>query len=108
MACKDCGTPGMPVWFIGSDGLCQSCFEDRNKEKVMPRTRLWESDCGCDTMVQFRTDSDPMVFIHSNIGWLPIGNAPKTAEAAEKFALKMAEGYDLVEASTEKAEYFLG
>lgn len=33
MACKDCGTPGMPVWSIGSDGLCRWCFEDRQKEK---------------------------------------------------------------------------
>ena len=72
------------------------------------KTRLWESDCGSNTMVQFRTDSDPMVFIHSNIGWLPIGNAPKTAAEAEKFAAETAEGYDLIEASTEKAEYFLG
>ena len=38
------------------------------------RTRYWASDHGSDTAVQFRTDVEPEVWMHTNMGWVPIGN----------------------------------
>ena len=49
-----------------------------------------------------------MVYVHSNIGWLPIGNTPKDAVEAEDFAVKLAKGYNLTECSQEMANYMLG
>lgn len=72
------------------------------------RTRAWESDSGTSTVVQFRTDVDPMVWVNGNIGWMPIGNTPKDEAKAEKFAEETAEGYGLVECSRERAEWWAG
>lgn len=71
------------------------------------RTRLWErEDRTSSTCVQFRTDATPMVWMHTNIGWLAISNAPPTAPEAEKMAEDMARGYDLTESPPDRARYF--
>lgn len=73
------------------------------------KTRYWDrSDGLSSTAVQFRTDTDPMVFFHTNIGWVPIGNTPKDATGAEEFAEKLASGYGLTEANQTQAIYMLG
>ena len=73
------------------------------------KTRFWDHPYGLSsTAVQFRDDADPMVYVHSNIGWLPIGNTPKDAVEAEDFAVKLAKGYNLTECSQEMANYMLG
>ena len=72
------------------------------------RTRLWNSENGSNTCVQFRTDSKPMVWVHSNIGWLGMGNTPENEAEAEKFAEETAEGYGLVETTPEEALYMAG
>lgn len=72
------------------------------------KTRLWESTSGSSTCVQFRTDAEPYVFLHSNIGWVPIGNTPDDVIAAEKFAEEIADGYDLVESSSKRSHHMLG
>lgn len=75
----------------------------------MIKTRYWDNiDGGSTTAVQFRDDTEPMVFLHSNIGWLPLGNTPKDATGAEAFAKQLADGYGLTEASQEVAQYMLG
>jgi hypothetical protein len=71
------------------------------------RTRLWQGEFS-STAVQFRTDSTPMVWIHTNFGWVPAGNAPEDDNEAEKFAQDIADGYKLQESSQEMALYFLG
>ena len=68
------------------------------------KTRLWESTSTC---VQYRTDVTPFVYLHTNIGWVPIGNTPEGVEEAEKFAIKCAAGYDLIESSPERARSML-
>lgn len=72
------------------------------------RTRLWESNGGSSTCVQFRTDTEPKVWLHTNLGWVPIGNSPAEESEAEKFAVELADGYQLVEADQDRAEYFAG
>lgn len=67
------------------------------------RTRYWYSDQGSSTAVQFRTDADPMVYLHCNLGWVPIGNAPRDEAGAELFAEEIAAGYRLVESDAELA-----
>lgn len=71
-------------------------------------TRLWASS-ETTTMVQFRTDTDHLVWIHTNVGWVPITNAPDNNEYdAALFAEEIAKGYGLTELSQEQARYFAG
>ncbi len=73
------------------------------------RTRFWSNPDGCSsTCVQVRDDAQPMVHLHTNMGWVPIGNAPKTYHEAEKFAEEIAKGYGLEEADEEQAIYMAG
>jgi len=71
------------------------------------RTRFWSSP-DTTTCIQFRTDTDPKVWIHTNLGWVPIGNTPDDAGAAEAFAVDVAAGYKLEEASEDTARYMAG
>lgn len=75
------------------------------------RTRLWEKpDASTSTCVQVRDDApdESYVWMHTNMGWIPIGNAPKNYEEAEVFAKQVAEGYGLTESSPERALYMAG
>ena len=57
--CKDCGTPGIGTWAIGSDGLCQSCFEDRcDAPREKERTR-YARVFGLETQAPFRRYAFP-------------------------------------------------
>ena len=70
------------------------------------RTRLWEDPEGLSsTCVQFRTDTKPMVWVNTNMGWVPISNTPKDEKEAEQFAEEIATGYHLEESSPERAQY---
>lgn len=72
------------------------------------RTRYWCNDEG-NNGVQFRTDSDiSKVWMCTNIGWLPISNAPEDELEAEKFAEEMAEGYGYEEADEAQAAHMAG
>jgi hypothetical protein len=75
--------------------------------EIQTRTRLWRNK-NSSTMIQFRTDSIPMVWMHTNIGWLPLGNCPDLQSDAESFAVSVAEGYKLQEASQAMALHYLG
>jgi hypothetical protein len=73
------------------------------------RTRYWHDFAGLSsTAVQFRDDADPMVFLHTNLGWVPIGNTPPDATGAERFAEEVAASYKLSEASQAVATYMAG
>jgi hypothetical protein len=74
------------------------------------RTRLWRDPEGLSsTAVQFRTDTrDVFVWMHTNIGWVPIGNAPRTEKEAQAFAEDLANSYRLEETSKAVATEFLG
>lgn len=72
------------------------------------RTRYWESEGVSTTAVQFRDDTEPMVHIHTNMGWVAVGNAPKDVVGAEKFAEDIARGYHLTETTEEQALYMAG
>jgi len=72
------------------------------------RTRAWASESGTTTVVQFRNDQIPMVWLHANLGWMPIGNTPKDEAAAEKFAEEIADSYGLVEVDEKEAEWYAG
>ncbi len=72
------------------------------------RTRLWESETGSSTAVQFRTDREPMVWMHTNLGWIAIGNAPTDQAEAEKFAEECAAGYGLKESTGARAYFMAG
>lgn len=71
------------------------------------RTRIWVGD-NTDTKVQFRNDADPKVWMNTNIGWIPIGNAPTDDVGAEAFAVDTAKSYGLPEGSLEEAKYWAG
>lgn len=73
----------------------------------MTKVRCWESEL-TSTVVQFRTDADPMVYLHTNLGWVPIGNTPKDPKEAEKFAEECARGYDLQESKKSRAYWLAG
>lgn len=72
------------------------------------RTRAWESEGESSTIVQFRNDQKPMVWLYSNLGWVPIGNTPEDEKGAEAFAEHVADSYGLVEVPTERAEWLAG
>lgn len=72
------------------------------------KTRFWESANGSSTAVQFRNDADPMVHLHTNVGWVRIGNSPSDEQKAEEMAEGIAEGYGLFEASKLRALYMAG
>ena len=72
-------------------------------------TRLWETgnpDGG--TAIQYNNEATPKVWMHTNIGWIPIGNAPEEDKAAEEFAEETAKGYELTESSQSRAKYMAG
>jgi hypothetical protein len=71
------------------------------------KTRYWSNDEG-NNGVQFRNDASPMVWIATNIGWLPISNSPEDEQEAEAFAEKLAKGYGYDERSSEYALYMAG
>lgn len=70
------------------------------------RTRLWMGE-HTTTAVQFRTDvaeDEARVWLHCNLGWIPIGNSIGLSETeAEQLAVDAAAGYKLTEASEEVA-----
>lgn len=73
------------------------------------RTRYWHDASGLSsTAVQFRDDTEPMVHLHTNLGWVPIGNTPTDATGAERFAEELAKNYNLNEASQAVATYMAG
>ena len=64
------------------------------------KTRLWMGN-NTSTAVQFRNDvseGEPMVWMHTNLGWVPVGNSVGMSEQeAEDLAVKIAKGYSLEE-----------
>lgn len=75
------------------------------------RTRAWESLEGSSTIVQFRTDTYPYLWMNTNLGWVPVNaeeNKDKTLEEVEKQAEQIAESYGLVESSPERAAWLAG
>ncbi len=71
------------------------------------KTRFWSSDEGSSTCVQWRDDTDPPVWLHTNLGWVQVNvDAPHVAD--EAFAVTLAEGYGLTERSEEYARGMLG
>ena len=75
---------------------------------TVERTRFWSSDEGSSTCIQFRTDRRPAVWIHTNIGWIPVGNTPPALEQAEHFAENIAMGYNLTERDEAHARFMAG
>jgi hypothetical protein len=71
------------------------------------KTRVWKSSKS-NKIVQFRTDVSPFVYIHSDVGWMPLGNCPSDPEKAEAFAEKYAKSHKLAETSKEYAESIAG
>jgi hypothetical protein len=66
------------------------------------RTRLWLSNSGSGTAVQYREDIDVRVWVHTNIGWVPASNMETESEAE-----KLASSWKLVEADEEVAREYL-
>lgn len=75
-------------------------------EQQEVRTRLWESDHGSSTAVQFRTDGECPVWLHTNLGWTPVG-VPE-GEDPEDYAEGLAESYRLTEQPEGRARYMAG
>lgn len=71
------------------------------------KTRFWDSETS-STAVQFRDDTTPMIWMHTNIGWVPLNGTPHFPEEASECAESLAKHYGLEEASQEKALYMLG
>lgn len=70
-------------------------------------TRAWTSKT-TPTVVLWRKDIQPMVWLCTNAGWIPIGNTPEDSDAAESFAEEMAEEYQLAECHHSEALYLVG
>lgn len=66
------------------------------------RTRLWLSNSGSSTAVQYREDIDVRVWVHTNIGWVPASNMETESEAE-----KLASSWKLIEADEEVAIEYL-
>jgi len=72
-------------------------------------TRLWEAEPErSSTAIQFNSEATPKVWMHTNIGWIPIGNSPKDNDEAERFAEDTAKEYGLEESTQERAKYMAG
>lgn len=74
------------------------------------RTRFWSGDM-TSTAIQFRDDVEVPVWMHTNIGWVPVSNSSKqemTLEESEKLAEDLAISYELTERSPETAWRMLG
>jgi hypothetical protein len=71
------------------------------------KTRAWNSP-ETNTIVQFRTDVSPFIYLHTNVGWIPVGNCPSNPEKAEKMAEDIAKGYNLTETTQEFAKHLAG
>ena len=78
-----------------------------NVAMIKYRTRYWSNDEG-NNGVQFRNDGDPKVWMCTNIGWVPVGNAPTDEISAEQFAEDLAKGFGYDEVSESQAEYLAG
>lgn len=73
------------------------------------RTLAWHDSSGAsNTIIQVRDDTTPYVWMHTNIGWVPIGNAPEQYEQAVDFALAFAKEHELEEMPMSLALYFAG
>jgi len=61
------------------------------------KQRLWVSE-DPTSLTQVIFSPDPVaVIMGTNIGHLPLGNAPDDPYEAEKFAIEIAENYHLIE-----------
>lgn len=58
------------------------------------RSRFW-SRAESAFAVHFRTDLQPMIWVHTMTGWLPVANTPHDVRAAESFAEGMAREHEL-------------
>jgi hypothetical protein len=63
---------------------------------ILFRNRFWGSETS-STAVMFMPLEDPKVWLHTNIGWVPIGNTPENAAEAEQMAIDLAKNYFLEE-----------
>lgn len=70
------------------------------------RTRSWRS-VGSQVAIQFRTDRPNKVWLHTDLGWVPLSNAPDDEQGAEDFAVKMAADCELDEDDETTARSFL-
>ena len=79
-------------------------------KRIKHRTRFWRHDNfpHSSTAIQFRTDAAPYVWMHSNVGWIPIGNSPIDVGDAERFAEEAAVSYELEEAGEHEARVMAG
>jgi hypothetical protein len=71
------------------------------------KTRYWINSEG-NKGVQFRTDLDVMVWMATNIGWIPLNDSPKNEQDAERYAEKLAKSYSYKETSQDFANYMAG
>lgn len=60
------------------------------------KNRFWGSETS-STAVMFMPKEDPKVFLHTNLGWVPIGNTPEDEVEALSFAMDIALSYKLEE-----------
>lgn len=66
------------------------------------RTRLWLSNTGSSTAVQYREDTNIRVWVHTNMGWIPASNVETESEAE-----KLASSWKLIEVDEEVAVEYL-
>ncbi len=71
------------------------------------KTRAWKSSA-VETIIHFRTDKTPFIYIYTPVGWSPVGNCPNNPEKAEKMAEDLAKGYNLIEVEQKEAKRMAG
>lgn len=84
-----------------------ACHQQRLPVTFMVRTKLWLSpDQSSTTMVQYRADVEPRVWLHTNRGWVPVDAS--AMEDALMSCEQLADAWQLKEADDQTTAFFAG
>lgn len=84
-----------------------ACHQQRLFVTFMVRTKLWLSpDQSSTTMVQYRADVEPQVWLHTSRGWVPVDAS--AMEDAFTSCEQLADAWQLEEADDQTTAFFAG
>lgn len=78
------------------------------------RPRAWSDPEGCSSTIVLydphvdRPDLGPRIYMHTNLGWVPLGFDVHDARGPEIVAEELGKGYGLQEVSESKARWLSG
>lgn len=79
---------------------------ERAEGRAVVRPRAWADPEGCSSTIVLLDEGS--IFLHTNMGWVPVGLQTYDPRGEEVVAEEMAKGYELEEVSEERAWWLSG